>query len=149
MPEPRELDPRECERLLRSGAVGRVALSTPDGPHIVPVDYLVVDDTIVVRTSSYSVVGAYGRNAMLAFEVSDVDRDSHVGWSIVARGRGWAEVDPVQVARMRECWRARYSVAGNRNLYFRIRWDSITGRAFRAGRTRDDESSVPHTLTAV
>jgi uncharacterized protein len=149
MPASRDLDPRECERLLRSGAVGRVALSTPDGPHIVPVDYVVVDDTIVLRTSSYSVVGAYGRNAMLAFEVSHVDRDRPAGWSVVARGRGWAEFDPEQVARIRASWQRRHGAAGNRNLYFRIRWESVTGRALGNERTRDDESSVHHTLTAM
>ena len=72
------------------------------GPHIIPVNYAVFEDTIVVRTSSYSLLGTYGRNAMLAFEVDHIDHDRHVGWSVVARGRGWAEVDPAQVARIRD-----------------------------------------------
>jgi nitroimidazol reductase NimA-like FMN-containing flavoprotein (pyridoxamine 5'-phosphate oxidase superfamily) len=149
MPEPRDLDPQECERLLRAGVAGRVAVSTPDGPHIVPVSYAVVDDTIVVRTSSYSVLGTYGRNAMLAFEVSHLDPDQHVGWSVVARGRGWAEVDPDQVARLRNGWQPRHGRAANRNLYFRIRWDSITGRSLTSHSARDDESPVHRTLTAM
>ena len=93
MSETRDLEPVECLRLLRSGVVGRVALSTPEGPHIVPVNYAIFEDTIVVRTSTYSLLGTYGRNAMLAFEVDDVDHDRHVGWSVVARGRAWAELD--------------------------------------------------------
>lgn len=149
MPESRELDPRECERLLRAGVVGRVALSTPEGPHIIPVNYAVVDDTIVIRTSSYSILGTYGRDAMLAFEVDHVDHDRHVGWSVLARGRGWAEVDPHEVARIREGWRPRPWATGNRNLYLRIRWDSLSGRSLGQDWTRDNESPVHRTLFAL
>ena len=149
MPESRELAAQECERLLRAGVVGRVALSSPDGPHIVPVDYGVVDGTIVVRTSSYSILGTYGRNAMLAFEVDHLDHESHVGWSVVARGRGWAEVDPDQLARIRESWPPRPWAAGNRNLHLRLRWDSLTGRSLGRDWTRENESPGHRTLSAL
>lgn len=149
MTELRDLDRRECERLLRGGVVGRVALSTPEGPHIIPVNYAVVDDTIVVRTSSYSVLGTYGRNAMLAFEVDHMDHDRHVGWSVVARGRGWAEVDPDQVTLIREGWQPRPWASGSRNVYLRIRWESLSGRTLGQDWTRDNESPVRRTLTAL
>jgi nitroimidazol reductase NimA-like FMN-containing flavoprotein (pyridoxamine 5'-phosphate oxidase superfamily) len=149
MPESRELDPPECERLLRAGVVGRVALSTPDGPHIIPVNYAVVDGTIVIRTSSYSILGTHSRDAMLAFEVDHVDHDRHVGWSVVARGRGRFEVDPVEVARIREGWQPRPWAAGGRNLYLRIRWESLTGRTLGQDWTRENESPVHRTLSAL
>lgn len=149
MPESRELDRQECERLLRAGVVGRIAFSTPEGPHIVPVNYSVVDDTIVVRTSAYSLLGTYGRNAMLAFEVDHMDHDRHVGWSVIARGRGWAEADPEQVARIRSGWQPRPWASGTRNLYLRIRWDSLTGRALGDDWTRDNESPVHRTLSTL
>ena len=50
MAESRELSPSECEALLRSGVAGRVALVTPGGPHIVPVNYSIVDDAVIIRT---------------------------------------------------------------------------------------------------
>lgn len=40
--------------LLVDGVVGRVARATPVGPRIVPVNYLVHEDAIVVRTAPYS-----------------------------------------------------------------------------------------------
>ncbi len=143
-----ELDQQECERLLRGGVVGRVALSTPEGPHIIPVNYAVVADTIVVRTSPYSVLGTYGRDAMLAFEVDHIDRERQAGWSVVARGRAWAEVDPGELTRLREEWEPRPWANGSRNLYLRIRWASLSGRALGADRTRDDESSAHRTVSA-
>ncbi len=149
MPESLELDRQECERLLRAGVVGRVALSTPEGPHIVPVNYAVVDDTIVIRTSSYSVLGTYGRNTMLAFEVDHVDHERHVGWSVVVRGRGWAELDAAEVSRIRGTWPPRPWAVGSRNLYLRIRCESLTGRALGRDWTRASESPVHRTLYAL
>ncbi len=149
MSESRELDPEECARLLRAGVIGRVALSTPDGPHIVPVNYAVFEDTIVIRTSAYSVVGTYGRNAMLAFEVDHMDYERHVGWSVVARGRGWVEVEPEEISRIRESWQPRPWASGNRNLYLRIRWESLTGRSLGTDWTSTNESPVRRTLTAL
>ena len=149
MPEPRDLDPQECERLLRANIVGRVAVSTPVGPHIVPVNYAVVDDTIVIRTSALSLLGTHGRDSMLAFEVDHVDHERHVGWSVVARGRAWAETDPVQVALIREGWPPRPWATGNRRLYLRMRWESLTGRALGHDWTRDNESPVHRTLSAL
>ncbi len=128
MPDPRDLTTPECERLLRNGVVGRVALSTPDGPHIVPLNYSVFENTLVMRTSSYSVLGTYGRDAMLAFEVDHFDRERLLGWSVVARGRSWAEIDPTVLAAIRRAGAGEAWAGGNRNLYLRMRWDSLTGR---------------------
>lgn len=149
MTEPRDLTPQECERLLRAGVVGRVALSTPDGPHIIPVNYGIHDDTVVIRTSSYSILGSYGRNAMLAFEIDHIDHERHLGWSVVARGRSWAEVDPDQLAAIRESWAPRPWATGSRNLFIRLRWDTLTGRALGHDWTRDNESPVHRTLQAL
>lgn len=152
MPGFRDLDPLECEHLLRGGVVGRVALSTPDGPHIVPVSYAVVDDTVVIRTSAYSLLGSHGHNAMLAFEVDHVehiDHERHIDWSVVARGRGWTESNLDEVARIRAGWQPRPVPRGRRHLFLRLRWESLTGHALEQDRTRRTESAVHRTLTVL
>jgi uncharacterized protein len=123
----------QCERLLRAGVTGRVALSTPDGPHIIPVNYSVVGEAIVLRTSPYSLLGSYGRGALLAFEVDGVDHDRWRGWSVVARGRAEAVSDPVELERIRATWEPRPWASGNRVLLLRIPWSELTGRQIGAG----------------
>ena len=142
----RELTVSECDRLLRAGIVGRVALSTPDGPHIVPVNYSIHDDTVVILTSSYSVLGTYGRNTMLAFEIDHIDHERHLGWSVVARGRSWAESDPTELEAIRGSWRPKPWATGHRTLILRIRWDSLTGRSLGTDWTHENESPVHRTL---
>jgi nitroimidazol reductase NimA-like FMN-containing flavoprotein (pyridoxamine 5'-phosphate oxidase superfamily) len=147
MPHTLELSQPESEQLLRTGAIGRVALATPDGPHLIPVRYAVFERTIVIRTSAYSVLGTYGPGAMLAFEVDHLDQDRGVGWSVVLRGRAWGETDAAEVARIRSHIDARPWSPGNRNLYLRLPWHHLTGRALVESRTRDPQSLAPHPMS--
>ena len=141
MHESIDLTPEECERLLRSGVGGRIALSSPDGPHIVPVNYSVVDDAIIVRTSPYSALGTYGRDSMLAFEVDQFDHERQRGWSVVARGRGEVVTKPDELDHIRTTWEPRPWAAGARSLYLRLRWTELSGR--RIGVAWDLHSALP------
>ncbi|GAB6987928.1 pyridoxamine 5'-phosphate oxidase family protein [Nocardioides pyridinolyticus] len=141
MHESIELTTEECGRLLRAGVGGRIALSSPDGPHIVPVNYSVVDDAIVVRTSPYSILGTYGRDSMLAFEVDQFDHERHRGWSVVARGRAQVVTRSEQLDHIRSTWDPRPWAAGVRSLYLRLRWTELSGR--RIGGAWDLESMLP------
>jgi len=128
MAEPHELGTDECERLLRSGVVGRIAITTPSGPHIVPVNYSVVDDMIVFRTTPYSVIGTYGLNAQMAFEVDQFDYEYWTGWSVLARGRGCPIAAAEEVQRINQLWSPRPWASGQRNLYVALRWTELSGR---------------------
>lgn len=141
MAEPRELGIDECLRLLRSGVVGRVAVTTPSGPHIVPVNYSVVDDMVVFRTTPYSVLGTYGMNVPMAFEVDHLDYEYWTGWSVVARGRGEPIADAEEVRRINHAWPVQPWASGQRNLYLALRWNELSGR--RLGPVIDARSDVP------
>lgn len=133
MNEAIDLTREECERLLRSGIGGRVALCSPNGPYIVPVNHSVVDDAIIIRTSPYSVLGTYGRDTMLAFEVDQFDHDRQRGWSVVARGRAEVVVKPAELDHIRETWEPRPWAAGARSLHLRLRWTELSGRKIGSG----------------
>ncbi len=133
MQEAVDLGPEQCALLLGAGVTGRVALSSPDGPHIVPVNYSVVGEAVVIRTSPYSVLGTYGRGSMLAFEVDYFDHDRWRGWSVVARGRADVVTEQAELDRIRATWDPHPWAAGARNLYLRLRWSELTGRQVGAG----------------
>ena len=59
MKEPVELTVNECLDLLEGGVVGRVALCTPLGPRIVPVNYAMFDGAIKVVTPLSPVVAKF------------------------------------------------------------------------------------------
>ncbi|MEJ7795679.1 MAG: pyridoxamine 5'-phosphate oxidase family protein [Nocardioides sp.] len=133
MSDSRDLSVSECETLLRAGVAGRVALVTPNGPHIVPVNYAVIDGAVVLRTSPYSVLGTYGRDTTLAFEVDQVDHSRQRGWSVVARGRSEAVHDPDEIEHIRQVRDPRPWISGSRSLFLRLHWTELTGRQLGTG----------------
>ena len=141
MHEPHDLTRAECETLLRSGVVGRLALSTPGGPHVIPINYSVVDDAIIVRTSPYSLLGTYGRDSTLAFEIDEFDHDYLRGWSVVARGRGEFVTDAAELDHIRAVWQPQPWAAGAREMHLRLKWDEVSGRRLGA---QDDPVTEQH-----
>ena len=133
MSDSRDLSVSECETLLRAGVAGRVALVTPNGPHIVPVNYAVIDGAVVLRTSPYSVLGTYGRDTTLAFEVDQFDHSRQRGWSVVARGRSEAVHDPDEIEHIRQVRDPRPWISGSRSLFLRLHWTELTGRQLGTG----------------
>jgi uncharacterized protein len=142
MNEPFDLSLDECRELLSSGLVARVALCTPVGPHIVPVNYAVVDDCVVIRTSPYSILGSHARGTILALELDQFDYDRQRGWSVVARGRAEAVISAEELSHIRGVWEPNAWAAGLRNLYLRVRWTELTGRRLGPGWNPVDELPV-------
>ncbi len=141
-----ELSYDKCRELLSGGVVGRAAVCTPTGPRILPVNYAVIDDSIVFRTTPYSVLGTYAWNTQLAFEVDQVDHEFQRGWSVVAVGRGEMVDDDADLAAIRAFRNPQPWAGGARLLYVRLRWDGLTGRQLGTGWTRDEEMPVRRTM---
>ena len=129
MAQARELAFDECATLLHGGVVGRLAVSTPQGPHIIPMNYSVVHDAVVVATTPYSALGTYGDGNLVAFEVDRFDYDTHTGWSVVVRGRAEVVADVAELQEMRRLWAPRPWADGTRNLFLRVPWTELSGRS--------------------
>jgi len=146
MNEPAEMSYEKCYELLSGGVVGRAAVCTPSGPRIFPVNYSLVDESIVFRTTPYSVLGTYASNTQLVFEVDHVDYERHLGWSVVATGRGSLVEDTRELATIRSFWDPRPWAGGVRLVYVRLRWDELSGRRLGTGWTQDNEIPVRRTV---
>ncbi|HEU4514561.1 MAG TPA: pyridoxamine 5'-phosphate oxidase family protein [Nocardioidaceae bacterium] len=123
-----EMSTEECLGLLAASVVGRAAICTPDGPHVVPVNYAVDGDSIVFRTTPYSVLGTYAWAGDIAFEVDQIDMGSHRGWSVVARGHGEMVEDVEEIEEIRWAHDPKPWAEGARPLFVRLRWRELTGR---------------------
>ena len=123
-----ELTVEECLSLLRTKSVGRIGLVTPGGPMIFPVNYALSDETIVFRTLPYGVIANNAHLVDVAFEVDSLDEQMHEGWSVLAVGRSRRLEDADEVRMVRSDWDPEPWAEGQRNLYFRIEWSSLSGR---------------------
>ncbi|MEV7689426.1 DUF1918 domain-containing protein [Streptomyces bungoensis] len=126
-PRLRDLGPDECRALLSTHGVGRVAVSTPQGPAVVPVNYEVVDDAIAYRTAPDSVpAAAVGTD--VAFEVDHVDEAMSRGWSVLVVGPARVVTEPDVVRRLTEHAHTEPWAGGPREMWVSIHPTRITGR---------------------
>lgn len=130
---PVELTYEECLQGLAAGVIGRVALATARGPRIVPINYVLYDDSIVIRTAPYSELGTYGPDALLAFEVDDFDVELEEGWSVVAHGRAQRVDDLAEIERIQQALDLQPWAGGVRSLFLRLEWSELTGRRLGGG----------------
>ncbi|WP_055627345.1 DUF1918 domain-containing protein [Streptomyces hirsutus] len=126
-PQLRDLGPDECRARLSTHGVGRVAVSTPHGPAVVPVNYEVVDDAIAFRTAPDSVPAA-AVGSEVAFEVDHVDEAMSQGWSVLVVGPARVVTEPDAVRRLVDGAHTTPWSGGEREMWVSIQPTRITGR---------------------
>ncbi len=137
-----ELDEAKCGELLAAGVVGRIAVVTPEGPYVVPVNYVVVDDAVVFRTAPDSVLGRTAPGTVVAFEVDRIDYEYHSGWCVLAVGPCELVEDVAALEAATPYWNPRPWVSGDRTAHLRIPWTRLSGRRIGGGWTYENEVPV-------
>src|SRR5271166_3441943 len=97
-----KLSHAEAIRLLASVDYGRVVFTLRTLPAIRPVNHLVDEGRIIIRTrltSSISTALRSSDGVVVAYEADSLDPQSRVGWSVVITGRAHTLTDPDQVSR--------------------------------------------------
>lgn len=124
-----ELDDRDSWNLLASNTLGRLATSVEGRPDIFPVNFVVQQHTILLRTAEGTKLSNAITNAEVAFEVDDHGVDE--GWSVVVKGRAYV----LGSAELAEAERAKVLswITTTKNRFIRIVPNEITGRRVRFG----------------
>lgn len=127
------LDREDCQRLLGPGGVGRFVFSTDRGPVALPVNYRMVHDDVVFRTSTASSLANPSGAEPVSFEVDHIDESMSEGWSVLVTGHARVVHDQVELQEVEklaiEPW-----AGGNRDVYLRLTPNEISGRRIHAHR---------------
>ncbi|MFF9060493.1 pyridoxamine 5'-phosphate oxidase family protein [Streptomyces sp. NPDC014882] len=99
-----ELDAAEALRLLGGVSLGRIVFTRHALPTVRPVNHVLVDGDIVIRTHGDAALIRYTRQtgaerAVVAYEADDIDPATHLGWSVVVTGYARLVTDPDELAR--------------------------------------------------
>lgn len=116
----------ECWELLATMQFARLAWNSGTGPILLPVNFVVHGREIWMRTTAYSAIAEQVDESPIAVEVDDVDRETHVGWSVLLRGRAEVIYHEEQVPD--EVHALHTWPSGARPLWVRLRPDIVTGR---------------------
>jgi hypothetical protein len=115
------LDRVECDRLLETQHVGRLAIVINGQPLIFPVNYAMLDGAVVFRTArGTKLFGAVGHS--VAFEIDGTDPIYHSGWSVLVVGKAEECRPPADALRLQP-----WSDAP-KDHFVRIRPHAVTGR---------------------
>ncbi|UXY25541.1 pyridoxamine 5'-phosphate oxidase family protein [Streptomyces sp. HUAS TT20] len=131
--EPRrsaELDSAEALRLLGSVPMGRIVFTRSALPTIRPVNHIIDDGQIVIRTHEGAALTWHTRHhgsqgVVVAYEADVIDPDTHLGWSVVVTGFAELVTDERDLARYREMLRPW--VRQTLDQAVRIRPDLVSG----------------------
>jgi nitroimidazol reductase NimA-like FMN-containing flavoprotein (pyridoxamine 5'-phosphate oxidase superfamily) len=122
-----ELTGDESWQLLASVSLGRIVFTQRAMPAIRPVNHLVDDETIIIRSHLGAAIVARAsaeEGTVVCYEADDLDPVRHTGWSVIATGVARL-VDPAAVARyeqLLEPW-----MAGQMDYVIAIKPQIITG----------------------
>jgi nitroimidazol reductase NimA-like FMN-containing flavoprotein (pyridoxamine 5'-phosphate oxidase superfamily) len=97
-----DLDRDECLRLLAESEIGRVVFTDAALPAAQPVNYLLDGEEVVFRTGGGSKLAAGTRNAVVAFQVDEIDNTTRSGWAVLGVGEAYEVTVPERLADLAE-----------------------------------------------
>jgi nitroimidazol reductase NimA-like FMN-containing flavoprotein (pyridoxamine 5'-phosphate oxidase superfamily) len=125
----------ECLQLLATVTIGRVGISLGALPTILPVNFRLVGEEVAFRTAMGTKLDAATRNAVVAFEVDDLDPIYHSGWSVVIIGVAREVTDAAELARFERARIPRWAPVGSERV-IAISTQTVSGRRIAARTTR-------------
>lgn len=121
------LSEEDCLTLLASVSIGRIVYTDRALPAIMPVNHLVHDGSVLIRTGAGSKLAAAVRHAVVAYEADDLDPETRTGWSVVVIGESSRVEDPDEVDQLSRLPLQPWAPGGHDHLV-RITIAEITGR---------------------
>ncbi len=124
----------ECYRILASRSIGRIAVVIDTYPVIIPVNYGLDGETVVIRTAPGTTVAAADQSNV-TFEVDEFDAGRKTGWSVLLRGKAEAVTfsDPADVIERTVAAGASPWAPGERGLWIRVTPEAVSGRRIVPG----------------
>jgi hypothetical protein len=120
----------EALALAATVPIGRVAYSRFAMPAVHVVNFALDGRDVVFRTRKGAKFGAAVADTVVAFEVDQIDEETHSGWTVTLLGRSRLVTSKPEQERLSTLGIAPWA-PGDREHYIRIFTQSVTGRRIR------------------
>ena len=131
-PQLLNLDRAACLALLPTRPIGRLIFTQRALPEALPVNYAADGAGVVIRLWSGSAVVPALRQAVVAFQVDDVDLEQQSGWSVTLIGRAREVTDPVERQRVMALGLRSWAV-DDQDVFVIVPAERLTGTRLVAG----------------
>jgi nitroimidazol reductase NimA-like FMN-containing flavoprotein (pyridoxamine 5'-phosphate oxidase superfamily) len=126
------LDRSESLGLLHRVPIGRLIFTVSALPAVRPMNFVLVDDLIVLRTAADSTVARKVDGEVVAFEVDELDVAARSGWSVVIHGYASVVNDRQTISRLKSVPLVSWA-PGKRDQFITITTEMVEGRRVRHG----------------
>lgn len=126
------LERDECLRLLGTATLGRIGVTSGALPTVLPINFRFDGRQILFRTGLGTKLDAATQNAVVAFEVDEIDAIAHTGWSVVVRGVARELTDPDELVEAQRPPLARWA-PGEDHSVVAISPEIVSGRRIVPG----------------
>ncbi|TMR96836.1 pyridoxamine 5'-phosphate oxidase family protein [Nonomuraea basaltis] len=132
-----ELSEVEALERLASVSVGRIVFTHRALPAVRPVNHIVANGHIIIRTDPDTVLGrkVMPSGTVVAFETDELDMAEHLGWAVTVTGTARAVDDPWEATRFKDLLRPW--LVGDMDQVIRIHPQIITGFTLVPSSTAD------------
>jgi hypothetical protein len=128
-----ELDREACLAMLDRTRIGRIGVSVGALPAIVPVDFVVVGETVAFPAEDPSAVQGSVDGVVLAFEVDGQSATGALDWTVMVRGIS-REVDTLpELAQFQTKWTLRQPTCAVPTRFIAVPTTIISGHRLRDG----------------
>ncbi len=129
-PELEHLSREVCQQLLSTMHVGRFGASVNALPVVLPVNFTLFENDILVRTFPGTKLDLAIANSVVAFEVDSFQPDGSSGWSVLVQGVAREIVNPGELVKARSVTLPTWAYVARPDRLVRISTRSMSGRRF-------------------
>jgi hypothetical protein len=126
----RRLTRAESLPLLAKAQVGRLIFTVGALPAVRVMNYVLVDQVILLRTAANTTVARSIADTIVAFEVDDLDVATSSGWSVTVTGRAALVTDPDLISRYEAAPLVPWAF-GVRDQFMTISTEKVEGQQVR------------------
>lgn len=124
------LPEQDCQTYLAASNVGRIAVSIEALPAILPVNYLMLEESILFRTAGTSQLYRAAVDHVVAFEIDGHDPEGNFGWSVLVRGVANEIIAAPELRLARTLWLEAWPLGERADRFVVVPTTLVTGRRF-------------------
>lgn len=121
---------RDCLSLLDSEHVGRLGVSINALPAVLPINYLLVGETLFLRASDKGKLFRACLGSVVAFETDGYDSSSDSGWSVLVRGVVSEVPRGNDLESARRLWREAWPLSEDADRFLMLPISDVCGWRF-------------------
>ncbi|HEX2321710.1 MAG TPA: pyridoxamine 5'-phosphate oxidase family protein [Streptosporangiaceae bacterium] len=137
-----ELSKRQCFELLGGQQLGRLAFVDDRGPIVLPVNFVLDNYMVIIRTDEGTKLTLARHGGRVAFEADAIDAATGSAWSVLIRGEAIEVTDGLEVDRLSKL-PLRPWAPGRKGHVVRILPAAVTGRRILLPDVADNQGNGP------